>query len=456
MIKPAPAVLLLAGLVLSPMGGTASATLVDDEASILEAIELAEPGDEIVIADGIYEDIHLRITTSGTADAPLHIRAETPGEVSLTGQSRMSIAGDHVVVRGLVFTDGFLDSSGPVIRFGIPGVAMASHSRVTECAIIDFSPPWPDSDEDLYRYHWVFMEGVGNRLDHSLLIGHENWGVTLAVGLAGGEAHHRIDHNFFGPRSAPPDRITQRNGYETIRIGTGAYKDVHAQVVVEHNYFHRCSGEGEIISNKSIRNVYSNNVFVESRGWLTLRQGHECIIDGNLFLANGVSGSGGVRVTGHDHLIVGNYFEHTDRAALIMHNGVDEITGRTGYIRPRRTIVASNTFENCRTTMNFGLLKGRIVEDLGELGPYPQMDTVYANNSFLIDGGSVVELIDEPKNANWYGNTYHGGEFGMETPEHGVERARPDRALNAADIQRDLLSRVGPAWGRHLLPELDP
>lgn len=448
--------LLLLGFVMLPLGSSASSTLVGDRESILKAVGAAEPGDEIVIADGIYEDLHLRIEASGTAAAPLHIRAETPGQVRLTGQSQLSIAGDHVVVRGLQFTDGHLESASSVIRFGIPGVAMANHSRVTECAIIDYSPPWAESDDDLHRYHWVVMEGVGNRLDHCLLSGHENWGVTVAVNLGGGEAHHRIDHNFFGPRSAPPEWITHRNGYETIRIGTSTYRTLDAQVVVENNYFHRCSGEGEIISNKTNRNVYSGNVFVASNGWLTLRYGNECLVHGNLFLAHGEPGSGGVRVTGNDHQIVGNYFERTDRAALVLHNGIEEITGRTGYIRPRRTVVASNTFRNCRTTMSLGALKGRFADDLGELGPHPQIDTTFANNSFLTDGAPVVELIDEPENPRWHGNTYHGGELGMEAPERGMEHAPPVRTLNVEAMRKDLLNRVGPGWSRHLPPMIEP
>ena len=78
------------------------------------------------------------------------------------------------------------------------------------------------------------------------------------------ENHHRIDHNYFGHRP-----ILGSNGGETLRIGTSHYSMSNSFTVVEDNYFDRCDGEEEIISNESGGNVFRRNVFFESRGTLT-------------------------------------------------------------------------------------------------------------------------------------------------------------------------------------------
>ena len=92
------------------------------------------------------------------------------------------------------------------------------------------------------------------------------------------ENHHKIDHNYFGPRS-----ILGSNGGETLRIGTSHHSRTNSFTVVENNYFDRCDGELEIISNKSGKNKFLNNTFYESRGTLTMRHGNNNLVEGNVF-----------------------------------------------------------------------------------------------------------------------------------------------------------------------------
>ena len=91
------------------------------------------------------------------------------------------------------------------------------------------------------------------------------------------ENHHRIDHNYFGQRP-----ILGSNGGETLRIGTSHYSLSNSYTMIESNYFDRCNGEVEIISNKSGSNTIQNNVFFESRGTLTLRHGNGNIVQNSL------------------------------------------------------------------------------------------------------------------------------------------------------------------------------
>lgn len=81
--------------------------------------------------------------------------------------------------------------------------------------------------------------------------------------------YHRIDHNYFGERSA-----LGVNGGETIRIGTSTWSMFDSFTVVENNIFDKCDGETEIISNKSCKNIIQKNLFFECDGTLTLRHGN--------------------------------------------------------------------------------------------------------------------------------------------------------------------------------------
>ena len=133
----------------------------------------------------------------------------------ITGQSNLRIAGKHLVVSGLVFKDGH-SPTNTVIAFRRTKGELANHSRVTEVVIDHFNNP-----ERFEPDFWVMMYGKNNRFDHNHLEGKSNQGVTMAVRMNSVESqenHHRIDHNYFGPRP-----VLGSNGGETLRIGTSHY-----------------------------------------------------------------------------------------------------------------------------------------------------------------------------------------------------------------------------------------
>ena len=58
------------------------------------------------MANGRWENFEILFTGEGTKDEPIRLRGETPGEVILTGQSNLRLAGEYLEVSGLVFKDG--------------------------------------------------------------------------------------------------------------------------------------------------------------------------------------------------------------------------------------------------------------------------------------------------------------------------------------------------------------
>ena len=315
--------------------------IVKDQAGYWDALDSVGPGDAIVLANGEWRDFEIVFTGNGEPGKPITLRAETKGKVYITGRSNLRLGGEHLVVSGLVFKDGYTPTRD-VISFRRTKGHLANHSRVTEVVIDNFNNP-----ERFERDFWVMLHGRHNRFDHSYLVGKSNSGVTMAVRLdaeASQQNEHRIDHNYFGHRP-----ILGSNGGETLRIGTSKYSLAESRTVVENNVFERCNGEVEIISSKSGGNVFRGNLFLESRGTLTLRHGNGNLVEGNVFLGNGVDHTGGIRVINARQTVRGNYlFGLTGRrfgGALVVMNGVPN-SPINRYHRVEDAVIENNTIIN--------------------------------------------------------------------------------------------------------------
>lgn len=305
-------------------------------------LALASPGDTIVLANGEWKDAELVIKGQGTAEAPIVVRAETLGGVQLTGASNLKLAGEYLVVSGLHFTNGFTPTA-EVISFRIKKDELANNCRITETLVDNYSNPERHESD-----YWVGMYGKNNRFDHNALVGKGNKGVTMAVRLNTKESlenGHLIDHNYFGPREN-----LGANGGETLRIGTSHYSLSFSNTQVINNYFDRCDGEHEIISNKSCGNLFKGNVFDECVGTLTFRHGNENTAESNAFFGNGKPHTGGIRVINEKQKVLNNYgyglTGHRFRGALVVMNGVPN-SPINRYNQVIDSEINNNTFINC-------------------------------------------------------------------------------------------------------------
>jgi len=293
-------------------------TLVSTIEEFDEAVESIKPGDTIILKNGVWPDVELRFRGVGTSDAPITLTAQTPGKVIISGQSNLAFSGEFLVISDLVFKNGFTPTS-EVISFKTSSTNLANNSRVTNVVIDKFSNPERfDSDT------WVAIYGKNNRFDHNSLIGKGNRGVSLAVKLSTEESrenNHILEFNYFGPRD-----ILGSNGGETLRIGTSHYSLTNSNTIVRKNYFDRVNGEHEIISNKSGRNEFRDNVFFESQGTLTMRHGRYTLVENNYFLGNRKPNTGGIRIINEYQTVRNNYLYgltgHRFRGALVIMNGV--------------------------------------------------------------------------------------------------------------------------------------
>lgn len=305
-----------------------------------------QAGDTLVMQNGTWTNQNIALRGNGTVANPVVLMAQTQGMVVLNGSSRISFAGQYVEVNGLHFHNGTL-SGADVIAFRISSSETANNSTLRNCAITNYNPPINTTDSK-----WVSLYGQNNRVEYCSFENKTNSGTLLVVWLTSGRvANHHIANNYFGYRNANLDSNgNEINGQEIIRIGDSSTSMTFANVEVYNNVFERCNGEIEIISNKSCGNVYRNNLFFECRGMLTLRHGNNCTVDGNYFIGNNVSNSGGVRIIGENHVVVNNYFENLRgtgfRAALCMVRG-KENSALNEYFQVKNALVAFNTMVDC-------------------------------------------------------------------------------------------------------------
>ena len=416
-------------------------TQVSTVGEFQEAVRQARPGDVIVMANGTWHDADLVFDADGVEGDSITVRAESPGEVILTGRSRLRIGGKYLKVEGLWFHRGALER-GHVIAFRTD--RMAHHSRVTNCAVTEYNPAnW------LLQYKWVSLYGTHNRVDHCYFAGKTHDGATFVVWLEDPPNdtpnHHRVDRNHFGPR---PE--LGKNGGETIRIGTSSRSMQDSYTVVEHNLFERTNGEHEIISNKTGHNTYRHNTFLEAQGALTLRHGNHAVVRENWFLGGGKPGTGGVRVIGEDHTVVHNYFFElkgdSSRATLSVMNGIPD-SPLNRYFQVKRPTIAQNTFIGTEVSIFFGLGAD------GEKTLLPE-DVLFRDNVLFTESDKpVVTAHVSVDDVMWRGNVFYGTQLGIPEPE-GIHWEDPDLVSGAHGMQQP--SPSGSASGKGASPSYPP
>jgi poly(beta-D-mannuronate) lyase len=380
----------------------------------------AQPGDTLTMSNGIWTDQHIVFQGNGTALLPILLRSQGGyGSVVLNGTSTLRIAGNYLVVDGLKF-EGGTSTSGDVIEFRNTTSLLSNYCRLTNSGVIDYNPPIDSTD-----YKWVSVHGSHNRVDHCHISGKTHAGTTLVVWRpTAASDYHRIDHNYFGPR---PD--LGYNGGETIRIGTSDQALSSSFTTVEFNYFDRCNGEVEMISNKSCDNAYRYNTVVNCEGTITLRRGHRCLVEGNFFFGNAISNTGGIRIIGEDHVVVNNYISGTRgdgaRSAIAITNGTENPPSG-GYFRVKRALVAFNTLIDNATSFDLGT--GKDVDNV-----LPPLDCIIANNVVLATVSPIVTLTDTPVNLLWQANIFNGASIGITPAPSGITIADPLLVMAGGD-----------------------
>ncbi len=383
-----------------------------------KAIAAARPGDEIVLANGTY-DVPDGQTIAvqgkrGTADAPITVRAESIGGVTLTGS------------RGFVFGDSsYLTVSGFKLRqrstVDVP--TTCHHVRISRN---DFQLA------DIEGMHWLMIRGDHSTVDRNHFHGKSTLGVFLGVEGPGSDAMARgvrISRNYFSDHTFAGD-----NGGEPIRLGLSGRSLSDAGAVIEYNLFERVDGDPEAISVKSSANTIRYNTIRDSLGGIVLRHGNRTRVDGNFILA----GSNGIRIYGNDHLIVNNYVEQVGGSGVVLgsgnvqdHKPEDSPESRRGNDAPDRVTIALNTILSCGTAIS-----GESQRTL------PPRDCTIADNLLVGDEGKQLVSMPYLQGISWSGNICWGAAADGNIPG-GFSRKDPELTAGSDGIRR--LSSTSPA-----------
>ncbi len=370
--------------------------VVTNATALNNAINAAGPGATITLADGIWKDVFIDIDKNGTASAPITVTAQNPGAVLMTGNSRVYMEGNYIIVSGLVFQDAenLVASSSeiePVFEL----------KRCNNCKVLNNkidSYNGTEAQKEL-KFKWILTDGQHNEIAYNSFIGKYGIGSIINDNRNSTEPDYlQIHHNYFAGRR-PINGVNDDNDQDAIRIGNSSTSLHDSFTEVYANYFYDFSGEVEIISNKSGQNKYYHNTFRDYSGTLTLRHGNNCEVYGNYFLAGNQIFSGGIRVIGEGHKIYNNYIEDINYrkpsgAGSSTTGGINVSNGRpnselSGYYQVKNTEIVNNTFVNCDYALRIG------TQVKSDLSLAPENLTV-ANNIMFNTSIDAYQITTEP------------------------------------------------------------
>jgi poly(beta-D-mannuronate) lyase len=400
---------------------------IADVDELKAAVKVVQPGDSLILREGKWRDVRIILKGHGTAALPITLKAAVPGKTVVTGASTLGIFGEHLVVEGLLFKDPDPELSD-LIQFRLDSDELAQNCRMTNCEISS-----QVQAEGTRESRWVNIYGSNNRLDHCTIQGKSGKGTTVVVWLGeSGGGGHQIDHNYFGPR----ERLG-KNGGETIRVGDSKTASLDGKCIVEQNLFERCNGETECISNKSCRNIYRENTFLEVSGTLTLRHGNACLVERNTFLGNNARGTGGIRIIGEDHVVRNNYLENLAgddaRAALCLMMGIPNSPAHR-YVQVKRARIEDNSIVGCEHPVLIGLSDDKNAS-------LPPVDSVFAKNRIVSPTHSIIEARCSIDGIRWEANQFLGKALGISV-RTGIEMIN----LNIRPPSRISRASVGASW----------
>jgi poly(beta-D-mannuronate) lyase len=402
---------------------------------MMSVIPAAQPGDHIVLKDGVYDTTpwltanskaRLLVSLKGTSANPIVIRAQSIGGVEITGNAGFELRSSaYIIIMGFKFThsqDNSAETDDIAIR-----CHDCSNIRFTRNLFALKTEYTGQSDlTSIDRYHsdWLGITSGSsnhNRIDHNTFMNKSTRGVFVFIFGSSGKMsqYNTVDHNYFYSQT-----FKNGNGGECMRVGNSALGLAAAFTTIESNLFEKCNGDREAITMKSSSNTIKWNTFRGNEGSLTLRHGNDNVVDGNYFL----QGMNGVRVYGHDHKIINNYFEGdyggTVRQTLVIGSGTvatDLSTSNSEHSQPQNILVAFNTlYKN----------KSHLVIGYGN-SAFAPINITIVNNIIVGDTGTLVDVV-EGVDLKWKNNILWGAAIVGDIPTSGFTKQDPMLLLDSS------------------------
>jgi len=369
----------IASLCCALIAASASAKTIEvsNQATFDQAQKQAKKNDTISWLPGTYNNMVLFVSKNNVT-----VKAKFSGKTIFTGASKAYISGSNVTLKGFQFVDGNIGSSDVVKITG-------SHTDITELNISGYTSNKYLVISKKSQYIRVFKCNFENRVN----MAHKN---ILNIEVSEDQpGFHKIQYCSFRNFKGTGGDM----GVEPIRIGVSQNGKLESKTIVEFCYFTACNGDGELISNKSSKNILRYNTFENNPiAELVLRHGSDTYVYGNFFL----KGKGGIRIReGSNHFIFNNYFSELESRSITMTSDKSD---------PIKNIyILHNTFVNT-SKLHLG----------GDKNVFPKK-VVFANNLFAFPTTTNVEEASGKE--LWVGNMYQGT-LGI-PEEKGLQKIKP-------------------------------
>ena len=94
---------------------TAKTIVVKNSDELTAANKKAMTGDIIILQDGEWKNLTIHLTCNGTKENPITFRSQTRGKVLITGNSKLKLGGNFLIIDGLNFINGYAGNDAVVI-----------------------------------------------------------------------------------------------------------------------------------------------------------------------------------------------------------------------------------------------------------------------------------------------------------------------------------------------------
>lgn len=346
-------------------------TTVHSLSELQEAVNNAQPGAVIIVANGNYTTTaDIDISVQGTAARPITLRAASDGLAIIDGEGGFHVKAPaaYVTIQGFFFKH--------------------RSSRTRTDAGTSFCRFSRNTFETTGDGENLLVNGNDHQVDYNTFQHKDAMGRFIAIRGTGTQIAERlwIHHNYFF------DHKRQKgNGAESLQFGLSGFSLSSSNSIVEYNLFEDCDGETELISIKASGIMLRYNTIRNCPAHFTLRHGNHNTVYGNYFF-----NTPGLRIFGDDHVIHSNYFEQCYPAINIGNGGAEVADGAplTSHDRPDRVLIAFNTLVNN---------KQNISQQPRNNGIGATQITIAHN---IISGGPVAAKLSGPlTGTTWEDNT---------------------------------------------------